>query len=536
MKTATNPKTGQKVYWDGQQWSPLKTATNPQTGEVIGIANGTTFPIGASASPTTPTLQGFEPEMAAKETLRQEIQEFGPETSRRFQLVTGDDPSLLRQLAQSPELAMIAGSQAARAGGATLSTYLGAWIPNSLKEGAEEVYESIKDTDSFRLAAQAASLGYDGYQAFKESFPAPAERLESVVDISALFSPRPDLPKMVVAKKGAEKTARKLERENKKEGVTLLLEPVSPEMRDVFEEKGSLRRATWEPDDFDNSVIETVTNMKGVKPKRSYWYNYRQVQKEVESAKNTTDKIIIAQNKKIDSDKFLGDMQTAIDEILNNDLIRIASGDIQKQLAELSEIILESVGKSGSDLVGVLEVRRKFDDLIGDFGGTPKARSIAARKIRGVLNDTLKNNTRGDQLHNLLTRQFHGLTAMEEMLPKRSGEARDVISRAVKNLKAVDLLPSTVLGLGATGTVAMGAAGGVVPAAIGGGVGLSVYAALQAMKPRKAARMYATMLSAIDKAIPLTKGTALKELEMDRLLLVDLIDQTREDIKEEDNE
>ena len=39
-----------------------------------------------------------------------------------------------------------------------------------------------------------------------------------------------------------------------------------------------------------------------------------------------------------------------------------------------------------------------------------------------------------------------------------------------------------------------------------------------------------------DKAIPLTKGTALKELEMDRLLLVDLIDETREEIKEEESE
>ena len=204
MKTATDPTTGKKVYWDGQQWMPLTTATNPQTGAVVGIAGGQTFSLSTPTS-TPSVLQGFEPEMAAKETLRQEGQEFGPEVSRRFELVTGDDPSLLRQLAQSPELAMIAGSQVARAGGAALSTYLGAWIPNSLKEGAEEVYESIKDTDSFRLAAQAASLGYDGYQAFKESFPAPAERLESVVDISALFSPRPDLPKMVVAKKGAEK-------------------------------------------------------------------------------------------------------------------------------------------------------------------------------------------------------------------------------------------------------------------------------------------------------------------------------------------
>lgn len=491
---------------------------------------------GPPTTTTTPALRGFEPEMAARETLRGELEQFGPEVSRRAQNVMGDDPSLLRQLYQAPELALIGGSQAARAGGATLATYISSWIPNSIKEGAEAAYDRIKDTDAFRLAAQAASLGDAGYQAFKERMPAAAERFESAVDVGLLFSPRPDIPRLDIAKRGAQKEATRRVRENKKDGVTLLLEPVTPEMRDVFEEKGVLRTKTWEPNEFDNSVIDTVTNMKGVKPKRSYTYNYRQVQKEVEAAKQTTDKIITAQNKAINSDKFLKDMQGAVNEVLKDDIVRIATGDIQKQLTELSEIVLESVQTRGSDLVGVLEVRRKFDDLINNFDGTPSAKSIAARKIRGVLNDTLKDNTRGDQLHNLLTKQFHGITAMEDMLPKRNAESRDFISRAVRNLKSVDLLPNTVLALGATGTAGLGALGGAVPAAGAAVLGATVYTGVQAMKARNRARIYSSMLSAIDKAIPLTKGTALKELEMDRLLLVDLIDETREEIKEEESE
>jgi hypothetical protein len=535
MKTATDPTTGKKVYWDGQQWLPLKTATNSQTGAQVGIAGGQTFPLSTpTASPSVSDM--FGPEMAARETLRGELEQFGPEVSRRAQNVMGDDPSLLRQLYQAPELALIGGSQAARAGGATLATYISSWIPNSIKEGAEAAYDRIKDTDAFRLAAQAASLGDAGYQAFKERMPAAAERFESAVDVGLLFSPRPDIPRLDLAKKGAQKEATRRVRENKKNGVTLLLEPVTPEMRDVFEEKGVLRTKTWEPNEFDNSVIDTVTNMKGVKPERSYTYNYRQVQKEVETAKQTTDKIITAQNKAINSDKFLKDMQGAINEVLKDDIVRIATGDIQKQLTELSEIVLESVQTRGSDLIGVLEVRRKFDDLINNFDGTPSAKSIAARKIRGVLNATLKDNTRGDQLHNLLTKQFHGITAMEDMLPKRNAESRDFISRAVRNLKSVDLLPNTVLALGATGTAGLGALGGAVPAAGAAVLGATVYTGVQAMKARNRARIYSSMLSAIDKAIPLTKGTALKELEMDRLLLVDLIDETREEIKEEESE
>ena len=541
MKTATDPTTGKKVYWDGQQWLPLKTATNPQTGAQVGIAGGQTFPLSTptAAAATPPLLFGLGSPEAVQKTMgtaREEMQKFGPEVSRRAQIIMGDDPSLLEQLVKSPELALIAGSQAARAGGATLNTYLGTLIPNAVKEGAEEAYDRVKDTDSFRLAAQAASLGYEGYQAFKQFLPEIAERFEASVDVGLLFSPRPDLPKIPEMKRGAKDKAQKLVRENKKDGVTLLLEPVTPEMRDVFEEKGVLRTKTWQPGDFDNLVIDTVTDMKGVKPNRSYTYNYREIQKETDAAKQATDKMITAQNKPIDSNILLENMQETIDEVLKDPITQAASGDIQQQLEVMSRIALESVEAYGTDLVGVLEARRRFDEVVGNFDGNAKARNIAARKIRGVLNDTLKENTRGDQLHNLLTKQFHGITAMEEMLPKRTGEARDAVSRTVRRLQSVDLLPNTVLALGATGTATLGAVGGAVPATAAGALGLTVYSGIQMAKPRNRARAYAAMLSAIDKAIPLTKGTALKELEMDRLLIVDLIDQTREEIKEEESE
>lgn len=541
MKTATDPTTGKKVYWDGQQWLPLKTATNPQTGAQVGIVGGQTFPISTStATPTTPPLLfGLGSPEAVQKTMgtaREEMQKFGPEVSRRAQIIMGDDPSLLEQLVKSPELALIAGSQAARAGGATLNTYLGTLIPNAVKEGAEAAYDRVKDTDSFRLAAQAASLGYEGYQAFKQFLPEIAERFEASVDVGLLFSPRPDLPKIPEMKKGAQEKSQRLVKEKKKDGVTLLLEPVSPEMRDVFEEKGVLRTKTWQPGDFDNLVIDTITDMKGVKPTRSYTYNYREIQKETDAAKQATDKMITAQNKPIDSDVLLESMQETIDEVLKDPITQAASGDIQQQLEVMSRIALESVEAYGTDLVGVLEARRRFDEVVGNFDGNAKARNIAARKIRGVLNDTLKDNTRGDQLHNLLTKQFHGITAMEEMLPKRTGEARDAVSRAVRSLQSVDLLPNTVLALGATGTATLGAVGGAVPATAAGALGLTVYSGIQMAKPRNRARAYAAMLSAIDKAIPLTKGSALKELEMDRLIIVDLIDQTRQEIKEEESE
>ena len=55
------------------------------------------------------------------------------------------------------------------------------------------------------------------------------------------------------------------------------------------------------------------------------------------------------------------------------------------------------------------------------------------------------------------------------------------------------------------------------------------------MKPRNKLKVMASMLSAADKALKTTQDAyLLKQLEIDRAMLVDLIDQTRDEVKAEE--
>lgn len=534
MKTATNPQTGEAIYWNGQEWLPLQTATHQETGEVIGLADGKIIPLKPPRAPGVRDVAGPGKALySASDTLKEELTQYVPEVRRRASTIVGQELTP----ADIPKVVGVGVSQTARAAGAVASSFLGGLIPESIKEGAEDLYKQVQQTEGFQTAAQAISEGYEAYQDYKKVNPTAAEQLETIVDLTALFSPRPDLPTLPTkgAVSKAKKEASQAVRDSKTKGVTLLLTPDQPELTDIIEEKGILRKKVFTPSDFDNQVISTVTDMKGVKPNRSYTYNYREVQKEVAGAKAATDQMITAQNKKINSIQFTDDMESAIQQVLNDPLVRAAPGDVQKELENLTEILMESVTTNGSDLVGVLSVRRRFDDLMNGFTGTQNAKRIAGRTLRNVLNQTLKDNTRGDKLHNLLTKQFHGITALEEMLPKRNREGSNAFARISQNLQSIDLLPSTILALTATGSVAVNQIGGPGPALLAGGLGLGAYGTVKLMRPKNALRVYASLLSATDEALNTAGITAsmAEQLKIDRALIVDLMDETRQEAKEE---
>ena len=88
---------------------------------------------------------------AARETLGREMEEFSPEIQRRFARVAGEDPSVAETVFRAPELAAIGVSQAARAGGATLSSYIGGLLPESVKAGARDLLISLKKLTPSRL-------------------------------------------------------------------------------------------------------------------------------------------------------------------------------------------------------------------------------------------------------------------------------------------------------------------------------------------------------------------------------------------------
>ena len=91
-------------------------------------------------------------------------------------------------------LAGVAVSQAARAGGAALSSYIGGMLPQSVKEGAQDLFAQVQNTEAFKTAASAASKGYEFYKDWSSKNPDNAEKFESFIDVQSLFSPRPDMP------------------------------------------------------------------------------------------------------------------------------------------------------------------------------------------------------------------------------------------------------------------------------------------------------------------------------------------------------
>lgn len=485
----------------------------------------------------------FAPEMAARETLGREIEQFAPEVQRRFARVAGEEPSVAETVFRAPELAAIGVSQAARAGGATLTSYIGGLLPQSVKAGAKDLFAQVQSTDAFKTAANAASKGYEFYKDWSLKNPAMAERFETAIDIGTLFSPRPDIPEVGLPERmvaRAKRASSEAIRADKVKGTTKLIEPEVLPGDAIAEEVGLLRRRQWQPNDRDQRVIETLADIEEVKPDRSYTYNYRAVQKDIKKSAESVDNMILSQNKPIDTGLLKDDLLGAINGFKEDPIFRLATPDAQKIAANLGEIAYELVEKHGTDLNGVLRARREFDLALRRASSTvldaesASGRALAAKAIRNVLNETLKKNTTGDKLSELLDRQHNSFVALDAMANKRAKEASNSLSRLFDRVKDVADLPSTPLALTATATAATAALGGAAKAAGVGTAGLGVYGAYLAMKPKRRLKAYAELLSGVDKAMRnITDVNVLKQFEADRILLVDLIDQTREEVKKD---
>ena len=562
MQTATN-SLGEKIYWDGNQWLPLQTATNPDTNEQLALVNGkwVSYSPNVEKSVDLPFVSGRAgammrrgapdfvgvaqdigqtvSESTAAQTFSEEMAQVGPEVRRRSAQIIGEE----LDLTDLGKVAGVAVSQAARAGGATLSSFIGSVIPNNIKEGAVDLYNNIKETDTFQLAADAASKGIAYYNDFAERFPEEAEQFSTAVDLSALFGPRPDIVKAdpsssLVSGKAASarESARLASREARQTGIARMLEPENRDIttRTRFDETGPIRTRTWQPDKFDQSVIDTITDkVEGFDPDRSYTHNFGLVQDFIESRQKRTDNMIASQNVQIDQDMLSSQMRQNMDELISDPAFRFSIPDEQKVAREVMEFALELVQKHGTDLNGVLKARREFDKALAKkYGQANDARGAAAKRVREVLNDTLKANTTGDELHEALTDQFHSITALERMLPKRNAEGENALKRLFDNLQNVGNIPSSPLALKAT----VFAGVGILASTLGSVAALSgatLYGAFLAAQPKNRLKALAGLLSTTDKAIKTAKkGTEVaQQLQADRLLLVDLINATRAEIQ-----
>jgi len=460
------------------------------------------------------------------------LQEFGPELQERLDITR--DP-----MSGTNTTTRVAGagvSQAARTGGELVIEAGSLVLPDFVRDAVSYLGES----SYAKMLGYAASQGLEAYNEVAEQYPEAAEQFETMIDISALFSPRPDLLNLDKAALAARKASTGSKISKEKVALTTLLAPERLETVDRTDKQGLINTETWVPNEFEDGVIDLVQTIPGIRPYGTVHENFRTMQNHIDSKRAETDNRVEAQNKPIDLDGLKLEFDEAIEDYLASDVVSLASPQAKKAIEQMVESARVILNSEGNDLLGVLNARRRFDEANRRSGTNLDAdvatyKVEAALRIRTVLNDYLKKNTKGDELHQLLNDQHLTLTALDRLTNKRNLEGKNAIARGIQNLEKstgvrVPQSALSVLALGtvgASGAAALGGAG--VTMAIGAGLG--GIAGIQVARHGKAAvlKAYAETMSALNKVIKTVNDPAkLEVLELDRQVIVSLINDVRE--------
>jgi hypothetical protein len=251
MKTATNPQTGQKIYWDGKQWLPLKTATNKETGEVIGIVNGEIFTV----TPPRPRQQESMRGMIAETPQR------FMETRERYRDLGRDLDRLPGQFRAATNIAAGVGAAGETVGAVAGEAYK-RYAPEALQEFVSESYE-VSDI----------KRGVEKLGELAQAYPEEATAAEIIANVSPLgprtptFS-RPGVTPEYMRRVTTEATEARLQEERKAIADSLLPEDYVKAPGTV-EPVGAMNRNVYMPSPSEENVIDYLQTLPDYKGDRN---------------------------------------------------------------------------------------------------------------------------------------------------------------------------------------------------------------------------------------------------------------------------
>lgn len=527
MQTATNQETGQRYYLDPEtnQWTEMKTASVQRTGQQFGLIGGQWVEIEKGrAQEEAERMTAFVERVP--EAIERGVEEYQERTDALR--IGGYEPSVSQKVTTAIATAGLTA-------GDIITDFAITSLPNSIREGSERIFNSVKDTEGFKAAAEMAEKGLEAYERFKESNPAAAATFENVIDVSILFSPRPDL-KVFDAPAEKAKSRASWERFNqRRQGINQLLAPETLKPNERTAPTGFLGREEYVPDRETLTITGILEGIPDVDPKASYHHNMRAVQDHITGqAKKLRQFIMKAGNPRIRKNDLAAEMGQAIEEYTKSSGYRGITPDAQTIVQALAEDALKLVSQAGTkntvSAMDLLNIRQQFDDLINEaYAGvleatSASARAKASRVVRNILNDKLKALTPGDDARQLLDRQHNAYLARDRMNNKRNKEANTTIGIVARRLKDAALLPSTLGSLYFTGKTLVEGAGGLGAVALGGTAGLGIYGTIRLMSKQNRLDLYAQTLSGLNKLIRNTKESdKLFELKAHRLVILDLL-------------
>ena len=533
MKTATNPQTGKRVYWDGEQWLPLKTATNKATGEVIGIVNGETFTV----TPPTPR----EPES---------MREMIAETPERFRETRERYRGLAEGLERMPSGFKAATTLAAGVGaagetaGAVAGEAYKRYAPEALQEFVSESYE-----------ASDIKRGVEKLGELAQAYPEEATTAEIIANVSPFGPKTPTFSRPGVTPSGmrrakAEATEARLEEERKAIADSLLPEDYVKAPGTV-EPVGTLNRNVYMPSPSEETVIDYLHTLPDYKGDRNPAVNAKVVDGQL--AKHEADLQSYINRSKNPATQ-VQDLTDSLEELKAgfhdlDDYVELMP-DAQKKVDLFIDTAVkrlqERAKKGNITARDILEVRRALDKQI--FRKKPtaglenpdlaNAKEVAGKYVRDELNQAFLKLMPDDEAYRLIN-GMSMLFRAKNLLDVKAGKAinQTMVGRTMKGIEDVSGLrfPTTPLAIAATAGAAGSALAGfpVLGQIIaGGGVGMGL---ARMGRKRRRKEVVRELIRATDMMINSGNVTVetLATLRADKVMLAQMLANINEEPENE---
>jgi len=393
--------------------------------------------------------------------------------------------------------------------------------------------------------AKESFADYNNWKNSSEENQRKARVLESTVDMAALVAPA---SKTKALTDGWEDSGRKMilagdkkKFTNKREGVQSLLEPRNiGKAKGRVTEEGPLRTKTYNPTEYEQEAIDVVTGLPKINTSRSATYNMNIVEDEIGLAAQRLEKRIIGQgNPKVDTQLIQQELEKDLIALVNSDTFygtKAVISNIQSMQRLANKLILSSDGTA----VGLLNARKLLDRELkanapavydADY---ENAKAAALRVIRQKINASVAEAVPQTDVLRQLKRQNLMFNALDTLTDKSNAEDLTMVARAITRLeKATGLnAPSSVGGLAVTAgltTTALAYSGALPYIAGGGAVVGTMYALRAAQRSGTLKQALGATLTGLNQAIKTADGALLKQLKADRLAIIALMQDVREE-------
>lgn len=381
------------------------------------------------------------------------------------------------------------------------------FIPDSWEDAivdhSKEAWDVVSSKPGVKEGLEMAKQGMEAYGEWAKENPMLARDLESVINIAAVAVPLARGPGAGKAGAAIERRGQQISRNNRKAQVTKLMEPIGKKG------DGTLTLNQWGTKEYVPSKWETEMNREvmrvpGFKPNRSFTENTEAVRERAKYYKDELETHIKKKkNPTIDKVQLQVGLANRVNAIDTDTLL---VGDAAKMGRKIFKKAKKLIDKSDGTAQGILDARRELDQwLISQKGNVydssmESAVGVAARQIRGAMNDAVGKAVGSSRVKTLLDRQHKLLSAGDLLEAKALKEADTYIGRIIGKLehRVGTKLPTTPLALGATIGAGAAVAGGVVPAAATVGTLLAGYKGVKWLSSGEGAQWLGRLVKAAE--------------------------------------